>query len=82
MRTRVHAHSGPEAFYVVSGVQCVETPTQHRMIRAGETFVVPEGPHFQSSPTGRRSLVLVIHSAAEPWMTPRTDWAPGAFCNG
>lgn len=82
MHTRVHSHPGPEAFFVVSGVQCVETPTRHKLIHSGETYVAPGGPHFQASPTGRRSLVLVLHTESEPWSTPRTDWTPGSHCNG
>ncbi len=35
MRTRVHSHPGPEAFYVVEGEQCMERPpTRSASVRA------------------------------------------------
>lgn len=80
MLTRVHAHSGPEAFYVVDGVQCMETPTDRRRVRAGDTYVVAPGPHVQTSPGGRRNIAVVIHPEAEPWMTVGSDWTPSGFC--
>jgi len=82
MRTRVHAHPGPEAFYVVDGVQCMETPQERRMVRAGQTFVVPPGAHVQASPSGRRNIALVIHEQGQLWMTLATDWSPSGFCDG
>ena len=46
MRTRVHAHPGPEAFYVVDCVQCMETPVEKRLLPAGSAYVVEDGPHL------------------------------------
>jgi hypothetical protein len=31
-------------------------------------------------PGTRRSLVLVLHDSAQPWMTVTTDWRPIADC--
>ena len=80
MRTRVHAHPGPEAFYVLDGVQCMETPSGGRMVRAGQTYVVPARAHVQASPTGRRNIALVIHEDGQPWMSLDSSWTPSGFC--
>ncbi|WBH15908.1 cupin domain-containing protein [Sphingomonas radiodurans] len=82
MKTRVHRHSGPEAFYVVHGQQCMETPTERRMIEAGNTYVVAAGPHLQAAPRGRRNLVLILAPAGAPWMALDESWQPSAFCDG
>ncbi len=58
MRTRVHSHPGPEAFYVVEGQQCMETPSERRKLNAGESFVVQPGPHVQTAPGGRKNIAL------------------------
>ena len=50
MKTRVHSHPGPEAFYIVEGEQCMETPTDKRLIPTGGTYVVESGPHLQAAP--------------------------------
>jgi quercetin dioxygenase-like cupin family protein len=80
MRTRVHSHPGPEAFYVIDGEQCMETPTQRRKLQAGESFIVLPGPHLQAAPKGRRNLVLVLHGPDEPWMSMESQWTPSQFC--
>jgi quercetin dioxygenase-like cupin family protein len=43
MTSRVHFHSGVEAFYVVDGEQCLETPEHAFPMKKGETLVVPAG---------------------------------------
>ena len=80
LQTRTHAHPGPEAFYVVDGEQCVETPAGHRLIRAGEHYILTDGPHLQSSPHGRRSLVLLLVPRDRPWMTLQPQWTPRGLC--
>lgn len=82
MRTRVHSHSGPEVFFVIDGEQCTETPSERRTIRAGESYVVPGGPHLQGAPRGRRSVVLILAPAGEPWMRLSDEWQGTGFCNG
>ena len=37
----IHRHSGPEAWYVLAGAQCLETPEGIIVARAGEGAVVP-----------------------------------------
>lgn len=82
MRTRVHAHPGPEAFYVVDGVQCMETPADRRMLGPGESYVVAGGPHVQASPKGRRNLGVVLIPPNEPFMRFPGGWQPSTFCTG
>ncbi|HEY5721007.1 MAG TPA: cupin domain-containing protein [Allosphingosinicella sp.] len=83
MKTGVHAHSGPEAWYVVSGAQCLQMPDQTLVVRAGEGAVVPEGPPMVLSSVGqemRRSVLLVLHETNRPWTMVRHDWHPEASC--
>jgi len=83
MRAAIHRHSGPEAFYLLSGTQCLETPDGITITRAGEGAVVPEGPPMALSSVGtelRRSVVFVLHDPAEPWITMVHDWHPTGAC--
>lgn len=80
MRTRVHHHPGPEAFYVVEGEQCMESPTDRRLISAGGTYIVESGPHIQAAPRGRRNLVLILAPTGSASVMPGGDWEPSAFC--
>lgn len=82
MRTRVHAHPGPEAFYVVDGAQCMDTSAGKSVAAAGEALIIPEGVSMQlsnSGPTMRRGLALVIGERGKPWMT-MSDWKPTGAC--
>jgi quercetin dioxygenase-like cupin family protein len=80
MRTRVHSHSGPEAFYVIDGEQCTESPADRTVIKAGESYIVPGGAHLQAAPKGRRSVVLILAPEGEPWMRLTADWSGSDFC--
>jgi quercetin dioxygenase-like cupin family protein len=83
MRTSVHNHSGPEAWYVVTGTQCLRTPEGVQVIRAGEGGFVRAGPSMMLTSIGtevRRAVVLVLHDSSEPWMTSATDWTPTTEC--
>lgn len=83
MRTRVHSHPGPEAFFVVDGEQCMESPTDRAILTAGQSYVVAAGPHLQAAPRGRRNLVLIIAPKDEPFVVPAGgDWRPSSFCDG
>jgi quercetin dioxygenase-like cupin family protein len=84
MQTSVHTHSGPEAWYILSGVQCLQTPDTESITRAGQSAVVPMGPAMVLTGMGtemRRSVVLVLHDTSKPWMTIATDWKPAAPCS-
>jgi quercetin dioxygenase-like cupin family protein len=66
MSSAVHHHSGPEAWYVIEGEQCLQTTTGATMTRAGETAVVPEGVVMKLVATGtgvRRAIAIIFHDA-------------------
>lgn len=82
-RTRPHRHSGPEAFYMLEGSQCLETPGRRAVVGPGESLIVPEGSPMQLSGHGgqdRRTLFVVLHDADRPWMTMAADWTPALLC--
>lgn len=83
MQARVHRHSGAEAFYLVSGAQCLQTPDGPAIAHAGDSYVVPEGPPMTVRSVGtetRRSIVLVLHDSAQPWQILTDDWTPPDAC--
>jgi quercetin dioxygenase-like cupin family protein len=83
MQTAVHRHSGAEAWYLLTGAQCLETPEGITVVKAGEGAVVPEGPPMMLSSVGnetRRSVLLVLHDSSQPWTSPATDWKPAGRC--
>ena len=83
MRTGVHRHSGAEAWYLLTGVQCLETPEGITVVKAGDSGVVREGPPMMLSSVGnetRRSVLLVLHDSTQPWTSPVTDWKPAGRC--
>jgi quercetin dioxygenase-like cupin family protein len=78
-----HRHSGAEAWYVLTGAQCLETPDSLIMARAGEAAMVPQGPAMAISAVGpetRRAVLLVLHPSAAPWTSPAPDWTPKGRC--
>ena len=84
MRTMVHRHPGAEAWYTLTGEQCLETPDGALVQRAGDPGVmVPGGQPMMLMGTGstiRRSLVLILQDATQPRQTPATDWTPTGLC--
>jgi quercetin dioxygenase-like cupin family protein len=83
MTAAVHRHSGPEAWYLVSGAQCLETPNEAKLTKAGEWHIVEAGPPMALSSAGgetRRSLALVLHESSQPWSTPVSEWKPKGLC--
>jgi quercetin dioxygenase-like cupin family protein len=82
-RTPVHRHPGPEAWFVLEGAQCLETPDGFKVVRAGESLVVRgETPMLLAgvAPSVRRTLGLVLHDAAQPWTMPTPEWTPKETC--
>jgi quercetin dioxygenase-like cupin family protein len=88
-----HRHSGPEAWYVLSGAQCLETPNGLVMVSAGGTAMVPEGWPMAVSGVGsetRRTVVLILHPSSEPHSmaiddprspgAPHSHWKPLGLC--
>jgi hypothetical protein len=65
-----HRHPGPEAWYVVSGAQCLETPNGLIVASAGGGAMVPDGWPMAIASVGtetRRALVLILHRSSEPY---------------
>jgi quercetin dioxygenase-like cupin family protein len=84
MTAPAHRHSGPEAWYTLSGETCLETPDGTMIGRAGGSHViVPGGPPMHLTATGtetRRALVLILHDSTQPATTPAPDWTPKGLC--
>jgi quercetin dioxygenase-like cupin family protein len=81
--TPVHRHPGPEAWYVLSGSQCMQTPAGTRIVRNHETAVIPGGvPMAVKFPFNEtvRHIVLVLYDASQPWRTKAQDWTPTTTC--
>ena len=69
MYSLVHHHSGVEAFYVIEGEQCLQTPERAVRMRKGETLAIPAGVPMRVMATGsgvRRALAVIVHDAAQP----------------
>jgi len=78
-----HTHAGPEAFYVIEGAQCLETPDGTQSLNAGEGGVVAGGVPMKLYGAGggtRRALVLILHDAAQPVVIRRPAWQPKDLC--
>ncbi|MES3035496.1 MAG: hypothetical protein V4813_15960 [Gemmatimonadota bacterium] len=84
MKSSVHRHSGPEAWYTLSGETCLETPEGTMVGRAGGTHViVPHGPPMELTATGtvvRRALVLILHDSSQPPTSREPIWVPKGLC--
>jgi quercetin dioxygenase-like cupin family protein len=81
-KSRVHTHPGPEAWYVISGSQCLETPEGTTRVGEGKTMSVKHSIPMELSITGtevRRSLTLVIHDSSKGWGA-NSDWKPTGAC--
>ncbi len=65
MESPAHTHSGPEAWYTMTGETCLETPAGRMVGRAGgPPVIVPEGQPMHLTATGnstRRAIVLILH---------------------
>jgi quercetin dioxygenase-like cupin family protein len=83
METRLHRHPGPEAWHTEGGETCLETPEGKQVGKKGVSVIVPGGQPMRLSVTGteqRRSLVLVLYDASQPWMTMASDWTAKGLC--
>jgi len=82
-RTPIHVHAGPEAWFLIAGAECLETPEGITVIRAGESAVVREGPPMMLSSVGtepRHGFTLVLHDTSKPWTKVVSDWTPKGLC--
>ena len=84
MKSVVHRHPGPEAWYTLSGETCLETPEGTMVGRpGGQHVIVPGGPPMELTATGtevRRSLVLILHDSSQPPGSLAPDWTPKGLC--
>ncbi len=84
MKSIVHRHSGPEAWYTVAGKTCLETPGGTMVgVAGGRPVIVPAGPPMELTATGtnvRRALVLILHDSERPAFSPARDWSPKGLC--
>jgi len=80
--TPVHRHPGVEAWYVLSGAQCMQIPGKTFLIREGETGLVPAGTPMVLTrvASSERAVTLVFQDANLPWMTKANDWQPSEAC--
>lgn len=84
MHTVVHTHPGPEAWYILEGEQCLETPLGATRARAGEGAVAPPGGTpmrlTNNRRVARRALFIVVHDPQLPW-SAASDWRPTGACD-
>jgi len=84
MTAPLHVHSGPEAFYAVSGDTCLETPDGVKTGRGpGNSLIIKAGPPMLLMAIGkipRRGFALVLHDADHPATTLTNVWAPQGLC--
>jgi quercetin dioxygenase-like cupin family protein len=81
-RSRVHTHAGPEAWYMLAGEQCLETPSGARRVGPGQGMAQAGFTPMQLVATGnvvRHALVVVVHDATQGWGSP-SDWKPSGRC--
>ncbi len=83
MKSIVHRHGGPEAWYTASGETCLETPGGKLVGRPGQPVIVPAGGPMELTATGtevRRAVVLILYDVTEPSSTPDSVWKPRGLC--
>ncbi len=79
----VHTHPGPEAWFIVSGEQCLETPLGVTPGKAGEGYVVRGNLPMIVHAGGigvRRVFTLVLHDTMKPATIPANQWTPRGLC--
>jgi quercetin dioxygenase-like cupin family protein len=79
----VHSHPGPEAWFIVSGEQCLETPDGAMPGRAGDRVVVRGNLPMVVHATGteiRRNFALILHDATKPVTAEVDSWTPKGLC--
>jgi quercetin dioxygenase-like cupin family protein len=80
----LHVHSGPEAFYAISGASCLETPDGVQTARgAGHSLMVRGGPPMLLMAIGqeqRQGFAMILHGEARPPTTLTSAWTPKGLC--
>lgn len=84
MQSTVHRHPGTEAWFVLAGAQCLETPHGTQYGRPGAPpVIVPPGDPMLLTGIGTEQghwLVLILMDAAMPRGLPADDWTPKHVC--
>ncbi len=84
MTAPLHVHSGPEAFFAISGDTCLETPAGVRTGRGpGNSLMIEAGPPMLLMAIGkepRRGFALILHGDDQPPTTLIHDWHPQGLC--
>jgi quercetin dioxygenase-like cupin family protein len=78
----VHTHDGPEAWYLLAGEQCLETPSGVKRAGRGQSMLQPGYIPMQLDIVGhetRRALFIVLHDSATSFANP-SDWKPKGLC--
>jgi quercetin dioxygenase-like cupin family protein len=80
----LHVHSGPEAFYAVSGDTCLETPDGVQIGRGpGNSLIIKAGVPMllmAISKVPRQGFALILHDANQPPTTLTQAWHPQGLC--
>ena len=72
-----HMHPGTEIAYVLSGTMALETAGQpRRVLRAGESFMMPRGAAHNGINLGKEPAMLVITYTLDKGAPPRTSAPP------
>jgi hypothetical protein len=77
-----HTHPGPEIFYLLTGEQCLETPSGIQRAHAGEGMTAPANTPMALNILGsskRDAFFVVVHDASKPFATV-SDWRPTGAC--
>ncbi len=83
-KSKVHRHSGPEAWYTLSGETCLETPDRVMTGHAGGPHVVvPGGTPIELTAIGTdvlRAAVLILRDTSPPPTSQPPEWKPKGLC--
>jgi hypothetical protein len=84
MTAPLHVHSGPEAFFALTGDSCLETPDGVQVARGpGNRLLVKGGPPMQLMALGkvpRRAFAAIVHDTRRPPTTLTNEWQPRGLC--
>lgn len=85
MTAPVHVHSGPEAFYAITGGTCLETPDGVQVAGgAGHSLIVRQGPPMLLMAIGRevrQGFALILHQEGSAPTTLSAAWTPEGLCS-
>jgi quercetin dioxygenase-like cupin family protein len=84
MEAPVHVHSGPEAFYAMSGDTCLETPDGVQLGKGpGNSLLVRGGPPMlltAPGPEPRKGFAMILHDSSLAPTTLVKTWTPKGLC--